>query len=315
MTELKRLEPVDLRTVWEHEATDFTPWLAQEENIGILGDTLGIELEARSTEEPVGPFRADVVCTDQDGDYVLIENQIVPTDHRHLGQVLTYAAGLEAVTIIWIAERVKAAHRKSIDWLNLVTIDSVRFFALEIKLWKIGKSGPAPYFNVISKPNEWDHPGGGSSQPDDLLRPHQLAHLSFWERFIEHLNVKRKPGTSNWMSFGVGSGSISRRAKRLKGGLRVELYVRGRTHKSVFSGLRAEKTQIEKELGFELEWVQNPDASSIRVTNDVDPSNEDDWVNQMEWLVEKLGAFDRVFRGRLKNIKLADDITEDDLDD
>ena len=42
---LGRLERVDLRSIWETEAQDFTPWLAREENLAILGDTIGVELE------------------------------------------------------------------------------------------------------------------------------------------------------------------------------------------------------------------------------------------------------------------------------
>ena len=61
---LGRLEKVELRDIWLSEASDFTPWLARKENLDILGDTLGIDLELEAQERPVGPFRADILCKD-----------------------------------------------------------------------------------------------------------------------------------------------------------------------------------------------------------------------------------------------------------
>ena len=116
MAKLGKLEKVDLREIWNTEASDFTPWLAREENIEELGKEIGIELEVEGTEKDVGPFRADILCKDTiDGHWVLIENQLEKTDHTHLGQLLTYAAGLNAVTIVWIADRFTDEHRAALD--------------------------------------------------------------------------------------------------------------------------------------------------------------------------------------------------------
>ena len=136
---LSKITKVDLRDCWRSEATDFTPWLATEENIAILADALGMnELEVKAQEEHVGPFRADILCVDSGTDkLVLIENQLEKTDHNHLGQILTYAAGLDAVTIIWIAERFTEEHRAAIDWLNRITDKDFNFFGVEIELIKI----------------------------------------------------------------------------------------------------------------------------------------------------------------------------------
>jgi hypothetical protein len=133
---LGRLQKVELREAWLSESRDFTPWLAQEENLNLLGEAIGIELELESQEKDVGPFRADILCKDTSTDnWVLIENQLERTDHSHLGQLLTYAAGLNAVTIVWIAERFTEEHRATLDWLNERTDEKINLFGLEIELW------------------------------------------------------------------------------------------------------------------------------------------------------------------------------------
>jgi len=156
MSNLGRLEKVELRDIWKTEDRDFTPWLAQEDNMVVLSETLAMDLEVEAQERNVGPFRADILCKDTfDSSWVLIENQLERTDHTHLGQLLTYAAGLEAVTIVWIAAKVTDEHRAALDWLNDHTDEKIRFFGLEVELWKIGQSLAAPKFNIVSKPNEW----------------------------------------------------------------------------------------------------------------------------------------------------------------
>ena len=142
---LGRLQRVDPRSIWLHEALNFTPWLAREENLAILAEALGMELRLESQEQGVGPYRADIVCLEPlSGHKVLIENQLEKTDHVHLGQVITYAAGLEAVTVVWVSTRFTDEHRAAIDWLNSISGEDYRFFALEIELWQIGDSAPAP---------------------------------------------------------------------------------------------------------------------------------------------------------------------------
>jgi len=142
---LGRLQRIDLREVWSSESSGFTPWLAESENLNLLGDTVGIELEFEAREKDVGNFRADILCKDSlSGDCVLIENQLEKTDHTHLGQLLTYATGLEAKTIIWVAEKFTEEHRAVLDWLNEIADGRCNFFGLEIELWQIGDSPHAP---------------------------------------------------------------------------------------------------------------------------------------------------------------------------
>jgi hypothetical protein len=122
---LGRLVSVPLREVWAHESNDFTPWLADGENLSLLADTLNLgQLQLQGTEVPVGNFFIDILARDADGSIVVIENQFGFTDHTHLGQILTYVAGQEGrATIIWIAETFREEHRAAIDWLNASTIE------------------------------------------------------------------------------------------------------------------------------------------------------------------------------------------------
>lgn len=152
--QVETLERVQLRSVWFHEATSFTPWLAL--HIDLLGTCIGAQLEVQGKEKSIGIFRADIIAKDTITDeVVLIENQIERTDHSHLGQLLTYAAGVQAITIVWVACEFCDEHRAALDWLNEITNDGVRFFGMEIELWRIGDSAPAPRFNVVCKPNNW----------------------------------------------------------------------------------------------------------------------------------------------------------------
>ena len=141
---LGELLEVEVRRVWPHEAADFTPWLAQEENMLQLGKALGLELEAEGTEVAVGPYSADILARDSVGDYVVVENQLTKTDHDHLGKSITYAAVLGARTVIWVAPRFTDEHRKALEWLNDHATNDVSFYGVQLELWSIDGSIPAP---------------------------------------------------------------------------------------------------------------------------------------------------------------------------
>ena len=112
-----------------------------------------MKLEAQ--ERNVGDFRVDILCKNRiDDSWVLIENQLGTADHRHFGQILTYAAGLDACTVIWIAETFRHEYRAMLDWQNQITDERYRFFAVEIKDWQIEDSRRAIQFDVVSSPDE-----------------------------------------------------------------------------------------------------------------------------------------------------------------
>ena len=322
MEELGRLIRVPLRELWEGEASDFTPWLADEENISLLGETIGVELEVEAQEKNVGPFRADILCKDTVTDsWVLIENQLERTDHSHLGQLLTYAAGLEAVTVVWIAESFTDEHRAALDWLNEITPDGFSFFGLEIELWRIDDSRKAPKFNMVSHPNDWAKTASRISRSE--LTPTQQLNLEYWTGLRDLLEERNgvispvKPGSWNWLSFPVGrSGfrlqvSISVPQKSIY----VSLWLIAAYAKPRFDFLERDKVNIEKEIGAELEWEEKPGLRDKHIKlalSDTDPKDRQDWNRQHRWLCDKLETFHKVFSPRVKTLDASDYVPEED---
>ena len=317
MSQFGRLTQIkQLREHWEDEADDFTPWLAEEENITLLGESIGINLEVEAQERNVGPFRADILCRDTDTDnWVLIENQLEPTDHKHLGQLLTYAAGLDAVTTIWIAENFTDEHRAALDWLNRITDEAFSFFGLEIELWQIGNSAVAPKFNVVSHPNDWQRTIRRSVQKR-LTSTNEL-YLDYWTEVMDLLEkrngsinpVKSKP--QGWQNFAIGRTGFHLtaivRAQNERVGVRLML-----NHQDAdiyFSLLEEDKDDIEKEMNTELEWRENPGKKEKHVElflNDIDPQDRESWNDQHQWICDKLELFHRVFSPRVKTLDAND---------
>lgn len=317
---LGRLERVELREIWVSEATSFTPWLARPENLTVLAETLGIDLELEAQEKAVGPFRADLLCKDIGTDrWVLIENQLERTDHTHLGQLLTYASGLEAVTIVWIAARFTEEHRSTLDWLNKITDDSFRFFGLEVELWRIGSSPAAPKFNIVSKPNAWSHSVAQAARSIDEteLSETRILQRDYWvglNAVLEAVNGpvsgKRKPQAQSWMAFSIGRTNFNLVASMLRprNQVRAELYIAGDTAKAFFGLLKQQQATIENELGYSLEWEELPSRRDCRIAsylNEVDPEDRADWSHQHEWLAKRVNDMHRVFAPRVAALDIA----------
>lgn len=314
---LGRLERVPLREVWTSESGDFTPWLAEEANLALLGDALNLELELEAQEKGVGPFRADLLCKDTRTDsWVLIENQLERTDHSHLGQLLTYAAGLEAVTIVWIAERFTDEHRAALDWLNAITGEHIDFFGIEVELWRIGDSPRAPKFSLVSKPNGWTKHVASirrSAETEGLSETKQLQR-EYWSALNEALRQRssfirpQQPPANSWTRFAIGRSGMHLTAfvnmrERYVG---VELILRRPEADPHFTSLCDEKEQIETDMGETLEWKEL--GSSFRIVlqkDDVQVSDTTDWPRQHAWFTETLERFHRTFSPRLKRTGLS----------
>lgn len=312
---LGKLVKIELRDIWLSESSHFTPWLAREENLLTLGETLGLELELEAQEKAVGPFRADILCKDIGTNaWVLIENQLERTDHSHLGQLLTYASGLEAVTIVWIAARFTEEHRSTLDWLNRITDETFRFFGVEVELWRIGDSPAAPRFNIVSKPNNWNKLVSQAARAIDEneLTSVKALQLAYWSALGTTLMAKggplareRKPQPQSWMSYSIGRSGFGINASmaRPKRQVRAELYISNANAKAFFHLLHAQKPEVEADLGYSLDWEELLEGRDTRISvalNNIDPENEADWPRQHEWLAARMSEFYRVFVNRVK---------------
>ena len=316
---LETLKKIDLRKAWKSEDQEFTPWLANEEDLELLGNNIGIELELVAQEQDVGPFRADILCKNTENEsYVLIENQLEKTNHKHLGQLLTYAAGLEAVTIIWIASKFTEEHRKSIDWLNEITDTKFKFFALEIELLQIANSPYAPRFNIISMPNNW---GKSVSQAaknisEEITSETKALQYKYWQQLVDFIKESKsqlKPQDArprHWQTFAVGRSNfhIDATLNTLNNKISVELCITDKNNAKIFYQLLAnDKIDIENELGSELEWKENLGKTQSKIIiskNNVNISNESDWIKQHEWFKINIEKFDKTFRTRIKKLNV-----------
>ena len=331
MTQLGRLERVELREAWLSESSHFTPWLAQEENLRLLGDAIGIELELESQEKEVGPFRADILCKDTATDnWVLIENQLERTDHTHLGQLLTYAAGLNAVTIVWIAKKFTEEHRAALDWLNERTDSTINLFGLEVELWRIGNSPIAPKFNIISQPNDWARTVQQAAAGSNEMRPLKQFQVRYWTAFKEYMEsvggVVRctKPQPQGWMNYAIGRSGVhltsimsswNSETNRKGGEIRVELYLDGPKARQELGALERRKEEFEGALGFPLTYHDREGNVQARAytRRDADYQDEALWPEQFAWLRDRLEKMHKVFRPIMMDLKVAEGEAEGEL--
>ncbi len=266
---LGKLKEIDIREVWKHEQYDFSKWLASEENINELGNTLNLSLTDVETEKFVGNYRCDILCKDEiTGKTVLIENQLEATNHDHLGKIITYASGLDASVVVWLVASAREEHASAIEWLNKHTDDDLSFFLIEIHAYKIGESDPAPQFKIIEQPNDFVKSIKTLSKNYDLSE-REKHRLEFWNQFNDVLESrgkpfnKRKATTDHWYNVAMGSSecAISIDLVNKEHKIRVGVWIHD--NKAFYDKLYSHKNEIEEKCGFELYWdrLDNKKAS------------------------------------------------------
>lgn len=315
--ELSSIQDVNPREVWPNEAGDFTPWLA--EHIDLLGEVLGLDIEVTETEAAVGAFSLDILgkVSGSDG-VVIIENQLERTDHGHLGQLLAYAAGLDARIVVWISPDVRDEHRQAIHWLNERTTEAMAFFAVKLELWRIGNSLPAPRFNVVAQPSEFQRTLAKGTQTERTAR--QIAYHDFYVDLLQRLLAaspnftKSDPANvrhDSWMNFSAGrSGFLVGWSFTASGQFRVELYIDtgdGAENKSAFDQLRADSAAIEAQMSERLTWerLDNRRASRVFAHRDGSVESSEGVLDEhKQWAVDLTPRFRDVFGPRVQALDL-----------
>ena len=318
MAELGSIQNVDPRTVWPNEAGDFTPWLA--EHADLLGAALGLEIEITEREVGVGAFSLDLLGKEAGSDrVVIVENQLERTDHGHLGQLLAYAAGLDAKIVVWISPEVRDEHREAVHWLNEQTTDAVAFFAVELEVWRIGGSLPAPRFNVVAQPSDFQR--GITRQTAAAPTPRERAYQAFFRDMLDLLHVKHQGFTNARLS------SVSTRHGKnfytgMPGGCSVGAWFSGsdefwvecwfdigsrEQNKVAFEHLQEQRAAIEDEIGAPLTWERMDNRKGSRITSRRSGSikNSPDELDELKhWAVDLLPRFRDAFQSRIAALDL-----------
>lgn len=295
-------EITDLRSIWPHEALNFTPWVA--ENVDLLADAVGLDITVDETESSVGDFNVDIYASETGTDRkIIIENQLEDTDHDHLGKLITYASGKGADVLIWVVKHAREEHKAAVEWLNNHTDDKIGFFLCEIKLFQIGDSQIAPSFTVVERPNDWTK----EIRKKASANPTQQQRLEYWQAFNDYafsdanfsrIFNKRKPTTDHWMDFSIGSSAchiaVSQIQKRKA--VDVELYIND--DKELFKSLFAHKDEIEKNMEMELEWKELPErkASRILIEKTVDLDDRATWPEQFDYIMDTCIKMKKAFK-------------------
>lgn len=303
MTNLGTLKKItDLRSIWPHEALNFTPWVA--ENVDLLADAVGLDITVDETESSVGDFNVDIYASETGTDRkIIIENQLEDTDHDHLGKLITYASGKGADVVIWVVKHAREEHKAAVEWLNNHTDDKIGFFLCEIKLFQIGDSQIAPAFTVVERPNDWTKEIRKTASANST----QQQRLEYWQAFNDYAFTdanfsrifnKRRPTTDHWMDFSIGSSAchiaVSQIQKRKA--VDVELYIND--DKELFKSLFAHKDEIEKNMEMELEWKELPErkASRILIEKTVDLDDRATWPEQFDYIMDTCIKMKRAFK-------------------
>jgi hypothetical protein len=302
---IAKLNKVELREVWAHEAHNFTKWLAEPENLELLSDEIGIGLELVQVEANVGQYNVDILAREENtSKKIIIENQLETTNHSHLGQLITYAAGLEAEYIIWLVREAREEPQQAVDWLNEHTDDKLNFFLVVVELWQIGTSDAAVKFSVVSRPNDWKKAVMETAADGEQTETKTLQ-FEFWQKLREFAPSKfpelklRTPRGQHWYDISIGRSDCHVCLTVYLGEDKVgcELYIGN--SKELFGQFHQKKGEIEKNLGLEgkLDWQELPGrkASRIRTFVPFALADEKNWEKAFQWLGQTAIAFKKTF--------------------
>ncbi|EWS52964.1 MULTISPECIES: DUF4268 domain-containing protein [unclassified Methylibium] len=302
--DLGTIHPVALKDLWTGEASHFTPWLAQ--NLDTLGSKLGMDLELESTEAAAGDFSADIVARDlSTNKLVVIENQYGGTDHKHLGQLITYASVLGAGAVVWIAETIRPEHKSAMDFLNQNLKESLSLFAVQASAIRIDESKPAFILTVVSMPSEASLVADISPAPSETKERYRTYFQSLIDELREvHKFTNARTGQpQNWYTFASENSKLYKYSTSFAQGgrVRVELYIDSGDklkNEQVFDCLLQRKEAIAAALGLDLKWerLDNRRACRIAVYRDGDIDADSETLADIRnWTIQNLLKFKAIF--------------------
>ena len=315
MPDFASLESQEVREYWEHEAQEFTPWVASEiraEDVSELEDSLGLDLEIIEEEKSVGRYNVDILAeVVDDNRNVVVENQLNPSDHDHLGKSIAYASGVDADIIVWISPRFHDEHRDAIQWLNENSREGVDLFAIRLEVWKIGDSDPAVRLNPVAEPSEWKEK---AKRPKGELTETEQLQEEFWTEFRDRIEDRetplsaRKPNPQHWYNNPIGKTGFELAfiLNSRDNELRAELIIRDNAE--AYRQLIDQSQQIESEFDRELTWHEpeetraGKERSRIVVTKSADVTDQDQWDEYLDWMIEHGEQFHDVFYDRIQRL-------------
>lgn len=292
---LGRIQEVPLREVWDNEATSFTPWLLQNEDV--LSELLGIDITLERREESVGRFSLDLIGrNNDDGSTVIVENQLEGTDHSHLGQLLTYAGGLDAHTIIWVASEFRDEHRAALDWLNRVTGEDTHFFGVVVRAVRIGDSVAAPDLSLAVEPNDFGKVVKAGTE-SKWMEERGSKYQEFWAQLMERLGdgypefKSRKAPTRQYIGLPTKYSACHRGIAFGRSSLKVELYLGAsdaEVNSARFEALYDRKSEIESLFGESLSWeeLEGRKAARFAFYRDASILQEGEWEAYFSWIAQ-----------------------------
>ena len=205
---------------------------------------------------------------------------------------MTYLAGLEAETVIWVARHFHPAHLSAIRWLNEHTSDPFAFFAVTVRVVRIGDapSPVAPLFEVVERPNEWNRQVQVANEDGGKGRVRQFRQ-DFW-----HAYVRRYPGdiqlNPNHKSSNVFHTIAGMTVSQFLGQKDIGIYMR--TEDRDYSENQYQEVEMNRDaLESRLDLHQMGKLGIGKVLK-IDSTNRDNWPQMMEWLHERLMDFRRV---------------------
>lgn len=295
--ELGRLKAIEPRSIWAHEALGFTPWLL--ENVDVLSDLLGMDLVLEVAEHPVGTFSLDLKGYDEaTGEVVIVENQLEQSDHTHLGQIITYAAGTEPTTVVWIATGFRPEHRAAIDWLNQRTDENTRFFGVVIRVVQIGDSQPAPNFELVAQPNDWEKRVRSKPTPS-TTSARAMAYREFWEFVLGKIReihpewTRARTSDQSWINNSLGLSGMVIALQWLAGRFVAQIYFDssdGDLNQLRFDWLYERREAFESALGSTPNWDPMPGRKGARIvvaSSFDDVSDSTRWPELVNWVVQQ----------------------------